>query len=378
MFKITGYFLPKHSDLDVFRKNYNYELPESFIATRPVSGRHHSKLLVYDQRSESITHSTIKNIADFLPQKATLVFNQSEVFPSRLSGIKPTGGRAEAFILDHEKRTSDGLYRALIRYRGAKKIDDVILLMDDECEVGKIIIKNRTAEDESVFLVEIQIYDSSKTFLSYAKLPIPPYIRGGVADELDQEDYQTTYAKIKGSVAAPTAGLHFSHELRRDLNSKGFREAFITLHVGLGTFKPVMVEDINEHHMHTENFFIDGENLNLIKNSQYRVAIGTTTLRTLQSMVSREQAGLAILPNVEYGTNIFLYPGKEVSACDALVTNFHLPESTLLMLVSSLIGREKALALYEEAKMQDYRFFSYGDAMLILRDKKELKSENNI
>lgn len=372
MFEIKGYFSAIHdAEKDLLRRSYSYDLPERFIASRPVMGRHHSKLLVYDEKTGAIKHSTVKDIAEHLPMLATLVFNQSEVFPSRLTGMKPSGGRAEAFLLDHEKRVSDGLYRALIRYRGTKKIGDEIHIVSNENVVGKITIKNRTQEDESVFLVDLEINDPTKTFLDYAKLPIPPYIRNGMADEADEEDYQTTYAKIKGSVAAPTAGLHFSHELRAQLHANGFKEAFVTLHVGLGTFKPVVVDDIMDHHMHTESFFVDEENLENIKNAKYRVAIGTTTLRTLESLVQREREGKDISPNKEYHTNLFLYPGKTVSACDALLTNFHLPESTLLMLVSSLIGREKALELYEEAKKNDYRFFSYGDAMLILRNKKE-------
>lgn len=373
MFEIKGYFPAIHqAEKDLLRRSYSYELPESFIASRPISGRHHSKLLIYDEKTGMIKHSTVKDIGEHLPNMATLVFNQSEVFPSRLTGIKPSGGKAEAFLLDHEKRSYDGLYRALIRYRGTKKIGDEIHITSNDSVVGKITIKNRTQEDESVFLVELEMNDPAKTFLDYAKLPIPPYIRSGVADEADEEDYQTTYAKIKGSVAAPTAGLHFSHELRSHLHARGFKEAFVTLHVGLGTFKPVMVDEIMNHHMHTESFFIDEENLNLIKNSNYRVAVGTTTLRSLESLVQREKEGKEISPNKEYHTNLFLYPGKTVSACDALLTNFHLPESTLLMLVSSLIGREKALELYEEAKQKNYRFFSYGDAMLILRNKKEI------
>ena len=372
MFEIKGYFPISSEAQDSLRQSYAYELPESFIAERPVPGRHHSKLLVYDQKNDQIHHTLVSKIADFIPSQSTLVFNQSGVYPSRLSGRKPSGAKAEAFILDHEKRDSDGLYRALIRYRGTKKIDDEIILLAQDLEVGKIIIKKRSEEDESVFLVSIEIFDPNKSFLDYAKLPIPPYIRGGVADEADEIDYQTTYAKIKGSVAAPTAGLHFSHELRKKLFELGHTEAFVTLHVGLGTFKPVMVDDISNHHMHTETFFVDEENIKKITDSKFRIAVGTTTLRTLESLVLREQKGLAINPNHQYETSIFLHPGKNVSSCDALLTNFHLPESTLLMLVSSLIGRKKALMLYEEAKTQQYRFFSYGDAMLILRDKKEI------
>lgn len=377
MFEIKGYFPVIHEEKDILRQSYSYELPEKFIATRPVSGRHHSKLLVFDEKSGTITHATVKEIATFLPKEATLVFNQSEVFPSRLTAVKPSGGKAEAFLLDHEKRPADGLYRALIRYRGSKKIDDVLLITAGDQVVGKIIIKKRSEEDESVFLIAIEMNDPNKSFLDFAKLPIPPYIRGGVADEADEEDYQTTYAKIKGSVAAPTAGLHFSHELRAKLHAEGFKEAFVTLHVGLGTFKPVMVDDILKHHMHTESFFVDEENLKAIKETKYRVAVGTTTLRTLESLVKREKEGQEISANDPYDTNLFLYPGKTISACDALVTNFHLPESTLLMLVSSLIGRKKALELYAEAIKRDYRFFSYGDAMLILRNKKESSIENH-
>lgn len=365
MYRIKGYFPVKSAPSDLVRKSYHYDLPQELIAERAVSDRHSSKLLVYDENTDEIYHSTFFDLDQFLPTNSTLVFNQSKVFPSRLKAQKKSGGKAEVFLLTYSP--NDRLeYHALVKFRGKKHDGEILNLLDNEVVVGEIEITRRDPLDDSLFYIRFIGVDNP---FQFAKLPIPPYIRNGESDELDNEQYQTTYAKAVGSVAASTAGLHFSHLLREKLKHKGITESFVTLHVGLGTFKPVMVDNLQEHQMHSEPFMIDESNHQLIKKADYRVAVGTTSLRTLESIVKRENEKKEFVPGHFYDTNIFLHPGVEVESIDALITNFHLPESTLIMLVSAILGREKTLALYKVAVENKYRFFSYGDAMLIIRKK---------
>ena len=343
--------------------SYDYDLPEELIATRPVPNRHSSKLLVYDEAADTITHSTFEHIADFLPEGATIIFNRSKVFPCRLIGKKPSGGEAEVFILSL-LHNEDGLYPAMIKASGKRKVGDEFLF-----EGLKVVLEKIT---EKGFLVSVD--KSHDEFLNHleviGKVPIPPYIRGGESDELDKQTYQTVYAKDVGSVAVPTAGLHFSETLLENLKKK-YQLATVTLHVGAGTFAPVKSENILEHQMHEEFYSIDQENIEVINKAHFRVAVGTTTLRTLES--SFHEGRITCPPGEFKGTNIFLYPGKEVKSIDAMVTNFHLPKSSLIMLVSALIGREKTLSLYQHAIENKYRFYSYGDGMLILRDPTKIK-----
>ena len=349
------------TDFDL--SSYDYHLPEELIAARPVANRHSSRLLVYHEASDTITHSTYEHIGDFLPQGATFVFNRSKVFPCRLIGNKPSGGEAEVFILSlmHDEA---GLYPAMIKASGKRKEGDEFLFEGLKVVLAKITDKG--------FLVSVSC--SHAEFLTrlevIGKVPIPPYIRGGESDEADKETYQTVYAKDVGSVAVPTAGLHFSENLLAKLKEK-FDLATVTLHVGAGTFAPVKIQKILDHQMHEEFYSIDEENLAIINRAQFRVAVGTTTLRTLESCY---QDGLICTQAGEFqGTNIFLYPGKAVKSIDAMVTNFHLPKSSLIMLVSALVGREKTLQLYQTAIDHQYRFYSYGDGMLIIRDPNKLK-----
>lgn len=365
MYRIKGYSPASTGPLDLVRLSYHYHLPEELIAERAVSDRHSSRLLIYDQNTNQVTHTTFFNLDQYLPHNTTLVFNQSKVFPSRLKAQKKTGGKAEVFLLTYTPNENNE-YRALVKYRGKKNLGDILEVLFNEAVVGELSITRRDPNDESVFFV--RFHDLENPF-QFAKLPIPPYIRNGESDEQDLEQYQTTYAKSVGSVAASTAGLHFSHDLREKLKAKGITESFVTLHVGLGTFKPVTVQDLKEHQMHTEPFMIDEVNHELIKKAQYRVAVGTTSLRTLESIVGLELENKTFHPGQFYETNIFLHPGKDVESIDALITNFHLPESTLIMLVSAILGREKTLELYNIAVENKYRFFSYGDAMLIIRKK---------
>lgn len=341
---------------DLKLDSYNYELPEKLIADRQLRNRHDSKLFIYKKKSDQIVHDTFKNIGNYLSQDNLLVLNQSKVFPCRLVGRKPTGGKCEIFILDLNK--TDGRYPALIKTSKKKKIGDEFLL--DKGLICKIEAIN---EDQS-FWVSFNTENIIPFLDEVGKIPIPPYIRNGESDDTDKENYQTIYAKHVGSVAAPTAGLHFTDNVFKSLDNKGIDRAFVTLHVGLGTFLPVKTENILEHKMHTERYYVDKENLDKINNADGIIAVGTTSLRVLESSYGKN-----IGPETIYETDIFLYPGVKVRSIKGLVTNFHLPGSTLLMLVSSLIGREKALSLYKEAIEHEYRFFSYGDSMLILLEE---------
>lgn len=343
---------------DLKLQSYDFDLPAELIADRPVPDRHSGRLLVYDEAKNTITHSTYEKIGDFLPKGSTLVFNRSKVFPCRLMGQKPSGGEAEVFVLS--LLSQNNLYPCMIRASGKRKVGDEFLFpgLKARLEVvkgdGTFLVSFDCAKDELTGKLE-----------SIGKIPIPPYIRGGESDELDKKTYQTVYAREVGSVAAPTAGLHFSDFLLAKLK-ENHQLATVTLHVGAGTFAPVKSENILEHKMHEEFFTIDQENLKLIQEAKFRVAVGTTTLRTLESCWRDGNVQFTPSEGLK-STSIFLHPGKEVHSIQALVTNFHLPKSSLLMLVSSIIGREKALELYQIAIKEKYRFFSYGDGMLILR-----------
>ncbi|WP_408096911.1 tRNA preQ1(34) S-adenosylmethionine ribosyltransferase-isomerase QueA [Peredibacter sp. HCB2-198] len=338
--------------------SYHFELPKELIADRPVPDRHSSKLLVYKEETGEIIHSTYSEITKFLPSHSTLVFNRSKVFPCRLIGNKPSGGEAEVFVLSllHE----NGIYPAMVRASGKRKVGDEFIFGNLRAEIvelrgGTFGVKFNLPHDALI-----------KTLEEIGKIPIPPYIRGGESDEEDKRTYQTVYAAETGSVAAPTAGLHFSTELLQKIKNEGHEIATVTLHVGAGTFAPVKADNILEHKMHEEFFTIDKENLATIQNAKFRIAVGTTTLRTLESSWKNGNVQFDH-PGSLNSTSIFLHPGKEVHSIDAMVTNFHLPESSLLMLVSALIGREKTLEIYKIAIEKKYRFFSYGDGMLILR-----------
>lgn len=346
-------------NIDQLAESYEYDLADKFVAGRPIEGRHHSKLMVYHLQTDEVIHSNFKDLPDFLESDQLLVLNHSKVFPCRLLGEKDSGGKVEVFLLS--LISHGNLYPAMIRSNGKKKIGDkfkfgeLVATIEDRSEQGDFHISFNKSAEELVQILE-----------ETAHIPIPPYIRGGVADEQDKTDYQTVYAKEVGSVAAPTAGLHFTTDVFNSLRNKGIEKAFVTLHVGAGTFKPVSANDLTEHKMHSEYFDIDSHDLEKLNHGKDIIAVGTTSLRVLESCW---KDGKFQLPTTEHphSTDIFLHPGKDVNSIKGLITNFHLPKSTLLMLVSAIIGREKALELYEVAKEHDYRFFSYGDAMLILR-----------
>ncbi len=342
---------------DLKREAYFYHLPSELIADRPVPERDKSRLMIYSKKNNEIIHTHFYKIADFLPSKTTLVMNDSKVFPCRLLGQKKSGGKIEVFFLS--LITQDGLYPVLIKSSNRKNIAD-------EFEFGELKIKIEAKNEDYSFLVSVNLSPKQlEDFLNKeALVPIPPYIRQGQSDEKDKVDYQTVYAQSVGSVAAPTAGLHFTQDVFDSLKNKGIEKAFVTLHVGAGTFLPVKSDDITEHQMHSEYYSINKEELRKIQKGNL-IAVGTTSLRVLESAWDGQKVDF---DGGLQSTNIFLYSGKEIHSVKGLITNFHLPESSLIMLVSALIGREKTLELYQEAITHKYRFFSYGDAMLILLD----------
>jgi S-adenosylmethionine:tRNA ribosyltransferase-isomerase len=348
-----------HIPEDLRLSSYHFELPESLIALRPTSKRDACRLLIYKISSDEIIDTTFDQLPQFLPEKSLLVRNQTKVLPCRLRGQKVTGAKAEVFILG--PFGGEKSQNVLIKSSSKKRLKDQYIFSPKlNGEIVEIV-------GDGTFQMRFnqEGKELEELFDQHAKIPIPPYIRDGESDEQDKLDYQTIYAKVPGSVAAPTAGLHFTEEVLACLSEKNINTANVTLHVGLGTFSPVKTEDLREHAMHTEKFEIDQEDLNKLNQGFKCVAVGTTSLRVLETLYNgkcfeRRTEGMD-------QTNIFLYPGKEVLSIEGLITNFHLPESSLLMLVSALIGRKKTLELYQHAIDQKYRFFSYGDAMLILK-----------
>jgi len=355
----------KYKDKNLDLDSYDFELPRSLIAQRPMDRRDESRLLIYDEQKDLIIHEVFKNISNYLPTDSTLIFNESKVFPCRLIGKKESGGKCEVFILSLE--SDNETFPALVKTSGKKKQGDKLFFED-----GLVLTVQQIPSEQGHFYLRSNTEDLKSFLMQKGLVPIPPYIRDGISDEQDKESYQTVYAKNIGSVAAPTAGLHFTHELLTDLEAKGFSKAFLNLHVGLGTFAPVKVENLLEHKMHKELYFAKNIEVDKINHSNFKTAVGTTSLRAMESCVDKS-GKLQLEGGLIKETDIFIYPGKAVVSVDALITNFHLPKSTLLMLVSALVGREKLLSLYKEAIKEKYRFFSYGDSMLILRDPEKVK-----
>lgn len=369
--------------------SYDYSLPEDLIASRPKKVRHLSKLFYFNSKYNTKEHLVFKNFIDLLPQDSLLVFNNSKVFPARLNGFKGSkeGGRCEVLLLSpvaiNEDSNEEGLiFPCMIKMSGKKRSGQEILFPVDSHErkflKGKIVDYSLADHFYIQFLGE-KATDLYKILHHIGKVPIPPYIRKGMSDEADIHSYQTVYAKEEGSVAAPTAGLHFSQEMLTHLKEKNIEMAHVCLHVGPGTFSPVRSENITEHNMHKEFFSIAKEEVQkitkAIRNNKKVVAIGTTSLRVLESCKTLTgdfsyEKFLTSNEDVEGYTDLFLYPDSSTSQnwiVQGLITNFHLPKSSLLMLVSSFMGREKMLSLYNEAIEKKYYFYSYGDAMYLDR-----------
>ena len=336
--------------------DFDYYLPEELIAQTPVYPRDSSRLLVYDRANDKIEHKHFYDIVDYLQKGDLLVRNNTKVLPARMFGFTPNGGKVEVLLL---KRFDLNEWEVLVK-PGKKAKPGAKLIISEELSLEVI----STIEEAGSRRVKF-IYDGvfEDVISRVGEMPLPPYITEKLKD---QNRYQTVYAKHDGSAAAPTAGLHFTPELFSKLEEKGVEVADVLLHVGLGTFRPVKADDITEHHMHSEYYEIDelnAEKINKAKREGRRViAVGTTSVRTLES--ASDQNGL-VAPT-KANTEIFIYPPYKFKCVDALITNFHLPKSTLIMLVSALSDREKTLKLYETAVNERYRFFSFGDACLIL------------
>lgn len=335
--------------------NFDFSLPNELIADRPVSPRDHAKLLVYHEAQDLVEHRYFYEVANYLGSNDTIFFNNSKVFPSRLFGTKLSGGKAEVLLI--EPRSIDGQYLVMLRSNGKKNMGDMY-----DFQGLKFTVKKNL--ERGLFKVTSSLSEQAtlQHFFQHGLLAIPPYIRKGLSDDEDKLDYQTVFAKEEGSVAAPTAGLHFTPELFQKLNQQGVSTAEVTLHVGPGTFLPIESSNILEHKMHAEYFDFPLNVWEKLKNPKgKKIAVGTTTLRVLETGYNQyKQNGL---------TDIYLYPGKKVNSIDGLITNFHLPKSSLMILVSALIGVEKTQQLYQIAMEKKYRFYSYGDAMLILRNR---------
>lgn len=332
--------------------DFDYDLPQELIAQTPVVPRDSSRLLVIDRERENIEHRVFRNVIDYLEADDVLVMNDSRVIPARLIGKKDTGATVEAVLI---RKTDEGLWKAIVRPGNKVKTGNRLVFGDLTCEVAEHC-------DDSTRLLDFR-GEGDKTILSTGKLAIPPYIH--IYPD-DPESYQTIYSRIDGSVAAPTAGLHFTPELLGRIREKGIKTAFVTLHVGIGTFRPVKCEHIKDHEMHEEFYTISKETAETInsarKNGKRVFAVGTTTIRTLESVVRKRGELVA-----DSGTtDIFIYPPFEFEVIDALITNFHLPKSTLLMLVSAFAGRDLVMKAYEAAVRERYRFFSFGDACLVI------------
>jgi S-adenosylmethionine:tRNA ribosyltransferase-isomerase len=337
--------------------DFNYNLPQELIAQVPIKNRDESRLMVLDKKNKTIEHKIFKDIINYLKPGDCLVRNNTKVIPARLYGIKEgTGINVEFLLLN---RIEGDYWEVMVRPGRRLK------------EGTKVIFGNGILQAE---ILEIMNGGNRKVKFTYegifneildkiGLMPLPPYIH----EKLKEKDrYQTVYAKYEGSAAAPTAGLHFTNELLEEIRQKGIDIANVTLHVGIGTFRPVKEENVEEHAMHTEHFYIkqeDVEKINKAKKEGHRIiAVGTTSCRVLESIADEN----GYVKPIEADTGIFIYPGYKFKCIDGLITNFHLPESTLIMLVSALAGKDYIMHAYEEAVKEKYRFFSFGDAMAIL------------
>ena len=337
--------------------DFDYELPEELIAQTPIKKRDESRLMVLNRKNQTIEHKVFKDIIDYLKPGDVLVRNNTKVIPARLYGKKETGANVEFLLLNN---IENDIWEAIVRPGNKLHVGTKVIFGDGILEAKILeIMPGGTRKVEFKYEgIFNEILDK------IGLMPLPPYIH----ETLKEKDrYQTVYAKYEGSAAAPTAGLHFTPELLEKISKKGIEIANVTLHVGIGTFRPVKEETVEAHKMHAEHFYIkqeDVEKINKAKQEKRRViAVGTTSCRVLES-IADEKTGM--VKQIEDDTEIFIYPGYKFKCIDGLITNFHLPQSTLLMLVSALAGKEFIMKAYKEAVKEKYRFFSFGDAMLII------------
>lgn len=340
---------------------FDYELPEELIAQKPASRRTQSKMMVLDRKSKSIEHKKFADIIDYLDENDVLVLNDTKVFPARLLGQKTTGANVEIFLL---KELENRQWEALVKPSKRVNEGNIIKISDE------LWVKTLERMDGGKWLVSLAYEGDIHEILKRAgNIPLPPYIERKLSDEkiknLDLKRYQTVFAKKIGSVAAPTAGLHFTKDVLKKLKAKGVQICYVTLNVGLGTFRPVKCDSILEHKMESETFEISKKTAKIINEAKECgkkiVAVGTTSVRTLETCAAKHGKVCACKDSSE----LFIYPPYEFKVVDKLVTNFHLPKSTLLMLVSALAGKEFIFNAYQEAIKNKYRFYSYGDCMFI-------------
>ena len=346
---------------------YDYDLPEELIAQMPADKRENSKMMVLNRKDRTISHKHFYDIVDLIEPNTLLVMNNTKVLPARLIGHKDTGAKIEVFLLKSVENSENGCFWDVLIKPSKRVKPDTVIKISDELSVKAL----KRLEENGEWLVEL-IYEGENVLdvlHRNGQIPLPPYIERKIPNEdlkkLDFERYQTVYAKDEGSVAAPTAGLHFTKEILEKLQNKGVELAYVTLNVGLGTFRPVQCENVLEHKMHSETFEISekaSEQINRAKREGRKiVAVGTTTVRTLETAYQK----FGCIKPCHDHSELFIYPPFEFKVIDNLITNFHLPKSTLLMLVSALAGKDFIFEAYKEAIENNYRFFSYGDCMYI-------------
>lgn len=347
---------------------YDYNLPEELIAQMPADKRDNSRMMVLNRKDRTISHKHFYDIVDLIEPNTLLVMNNTKVLPARLIGHKDTGAKIEVFLLKQNSKMQDEHENWEVLIKPSKRVKpDTIIKISDELSVRAI----KRLEENGEWLVELIFNGNNVLDVLHrnGNIPLPPYIERKIPNEdlkkLDFERYQTVYAKDEGSVAAPTAGLHFTKEILKKLENKGVELAYVTLNVGLGTFRPVQCENVENHKMHSETFEISekaAEQINRAKAEGKRiVAVGTTTVRTLETAYKK----FGCIKACHDHSELFIYPPYEFKVIDNLITNFHLPKSTLLMLVSALAGKDFIFDAYKEAIENKYRFFSYGDCMYI-------------
>lgn len=347
---------------------YDYNLPEELIAQMPADKRDNSRMMVLNRKDRTISHKHFYDIVDLIEPNTLLVMNNTKVLPARLIGHKDTGAKIEVFLLKQNSKMQDEHENWEVLIKPSKRVKpDTIVKISDELSVRAI----KRLEENGEWLVELIFNGNNVLDILHrnGNIPLPPYIERKIPNEdlkkLDFERYQTVYAKDEGSVAAPTAGLHFTKEILKKLENKGVELAYVTLNVGLGTFRPVQCENVENHKMHSETFEISekaAEQINRAKAEGKKiVAVGTTTVRTLETAYKK----FGCIKACHDHSELFIYPPYEFKVIDNLITNFHLPKSTLLMLVSALAGKDFIFEAYKEAIENKYRFFSYGDCMYI-------------
>lgn len=347
---------------------YDYNLPEELIAQMPADKRDNSRMMVLNRKDRTISHKHFYDIVDLIEPNTLLVMNNTKVLPARLIGHKDTGAKIEVFLLKQNSKMQDEHENWEVLIKPSKRVKpDTIIKISDELSVRAI----KRLEENGEWLVELIFNGNNVLDVLHrnGNIPLPPYIERKIPNEdlkkLDFERYQTVYAKDEGSVAAPTAGLHFTKEILKKLENKGVELAYVTLNVGLGTFRPVQCENVENHKMHSETFEISekaAEQINRAKAEGKKiVAVGTTTVRTLETAYEK----FGCIKACHDHSELFIYPPYEFKVIDNLITNFHLPKSTLLMLVSALAGKDFIFEAYKEAIENKYRFFSYGDCMYI-------------